>query len=312
MGGWMLLRYDDVKAVIRDPARSSSVKAEARRRGVNPPREGVAGIDPPTLLSTDPPDHTRLRRLLDKEFTPRTIAKLEPYVRDIAAELLRDAVAEGRIDVIDDLAIPLPVIVIAELLGVPRDQRELFKRWSSAVTDPARPDQDPEEQAERDALRLEAIVEFREYLREAIVQRRGQPTDDFIGQLVAARDGDDALTERELLAFVSLLLVAGNETTTNLIGNAVLALHRHPHQLRLPRERPELIDTAVEEFLRYEGPMQNTSRVLTEPVTLHGIELAPRDTEAACPLEQLPFGSNFNPRGLAHSPARSAEGGAAA
>jgi cytochrome P450 len=269
--GHMLSRYEDIRGVLRDPDRYSSERD--RSRYPPPRRRGDDGITSRTMLNSDPPDHTRFRRLLDRYFTPRAVSELEPHVHEIADDLLAKARETGRFDVMEDLAVPLPTTVIAELLGVPTGDRADFKRWSDAVTQPLTPTTTEEEEEHRFA----ELNEFNAYLQAAIDARRSRPTDDLIGRLVAARE-EDALSDQELLSFVRLLLVAGNETTTNLIGNATLALLRNRDQLELLKARPDLMDSAIEEFLRYDGSVQFTSRVLKEPASFYGVDLGPGDS----------------------------------
>ncbi len=280
-GGWFLTKYEDVKAVLRDPALFSSARGDGldnRRAGMVRRLEANAGDGGTmnrnfgrTILNSDPPDHTRLRRLVDRLFTPKSIAEMAPHVQEIASDLVRQAAARAVVDVMDDLAAPLPTIVIAELLGVSTEDRAKFKLWSTAITEGPRPETTPEQWQ----TRMNHLREFDEYLTREIDKRRQSPTADLIGRLVSARDESESLSEQELLSFIRLLLVAGNETTTNLIGNAVLALIDHPEQQALLRERPELIDSAIEEFLRYDGSVQFTSRVLGEPYEMHGRKLEP-------------------------------------
>ena len=244
-------RYADVVAVLRDHPRFSSVQRinpEIRRRGLF---RGAA-----TMLFSDPPVHTRLRRLVSRDFTPRRIRELEPRIRAITTGLLNDVARRGAFDVMADLANALPVMVIAEILGVPPDRYQTFKQWSDIVvaggnTLPGQPM--PEDVAA-------VIDEIRSYFSREIEKRRAQPGNDLISALVAAHDDNEAMTADELLAFVILLLLAGNETTTNLIGNGMLALGRHPDQMDLLRRTPELTPRAIEEMLRYDGPVQATSR----------------------------------------------------
>ncbi len=277
---WMLPKYEDVKTVLRDPALFSSARGNgpADRRGEAGRLAAMTGQTPEamspmgrTILNSDPPDHTRLRRLVDRLFTPKSIMEMAPRVQKIAHELVTQAAATGQVDVMDDLAGPLPTIVIAELLGIPTEDRDKFKRWSTAVTEPPTPNTTPEQWQARMAL----LSEFSAYLSVEIEKRRTHATDDLIGRLVNARDQNDSLSEEELHSFIRLLLVAGNETTTSLIGNAVLALIEHPGELARLRERPELIDPALEEFLRYDGTVQFTSRVVMEPYDMHGKTLEP-------------------------------------
>ena len=260
----MVTRFADVTAVLRDHAHFSSVRP---RDPSEPPNEGpFAGAR--TMLFSDPPMHTRLRRLVSRDFTPRRIREMEPRIREIAKHLIDAASRKGDFEVMS-IANALPVMVIAEMLGVPPDHYEQFKHWSDTVvsgdnTLPGTPL--PEEfHAATKALR--------DYFAEEIERRRKQPGTDLVSALVAAHDDAEAMTADELLAFVLLLLLAGNETTTNLIGNGMLALGRNPEQMDLLRQHPEMMPRAIEEILRYDGPVQSTIRFTTENVNLGGTEL---------------------------------------
>jgi len=260
----MVARYADVTAVLRDHARFSAV----RPRDPNMPDEGpFKGAI--TMLTSDPPIHTRLRRLVSRDFTPRRIRELEPRIRELTARLLDAVERKGELDVMRDLANALPVMVIAEMLGIPSDQYATFKHWSDTVitgdnTLPGTP-LPPEFHECSDALRS--------YFAAEIESRRKNPGPDLISALVAAHEESEVMSADELLAFVVLLLLAGNETTTNLIGNGMLALGRNPEQMELLRRSPELVPRAIEEFLRYDGPVQSTARFTKEPVNLGGTEL---------------------------------------
>ncbi len=261
----MVARYTDVTAVLRDHAHFSSVRP---RDPSEPPNEGpFAGAR--TMLFSDPPMHTRLRRLVSRDFTPRRIREMEPRIREIAKNLIDAAARKGEFEVMR-IANALPVMVIAEMLGVPPDHYEQFKHWSDVVvsgdnTLPGTPLPDEFHAATKS---------LRDYFAEEIERRRRNPGADLVSALVAAHDGAEANTEimtaDELLAFVLLLLLAGNETTTNLIGNGMLALGLHPAQMDLLRQHPELMPRAVEEILRYDGPVQSTIRFTTEAVNLGG------------------------------------------
>jgi cytochrome P450 len=270
---WVLTRYDDVRAVLRDHEQWSSLRNEDRRfadiDGVKV--ESVAPRGTLDMLSSDRPDHTRLRKLLTSDFAPVNIGRLQPHIDAIVADLLQDLALKPSFDVAEDLAVPLPVTVIAELLGIPPELGRQFKAWSDAVIEPLRPDAAADQVRARNA----EVTAFREYLQARIDERQAQPTDDFIGRLVAAHDEEEKLTDAELLAAVNLLLLAGNETTTNLISNAVLALCRFPERQRELREHPELIDAAIEEFLRYDGSVQFTARRAIGPTEFHGQTIAP-------------------------------------
>lgn len=217
-----------------------------------------------TMLAMDPPDHTRLRGLVAKAFTGRRVEKLRPRVQEITDRLLDGVAARGEADLIEEFAVPLPIQVICELLGVPASDRPRFREWTAVLTVPALTVQARER-------RREAARAFNGYLVEVIAERRAHPEDDLISGLIAARDGDAALTESELLGGIALLLIAGHETTVNLIGNGVFALLRAPDQLRLLRERPELLPSAIEELLRYDGPVERASqRIALEDMEIAG------------------------------------------
>ena len=259
--GWGLTRYDDVDKVLRD-----------HRRFSNGGRS-FTGLGPETLLDLDPPDHTRLRSLLSKAFTPRSVTKLTPRIDEIIEELLDDIGERRRFDLMEDFAFPLPVIVIAEMLGVPPEDRAQFKDWSTdiAITvEPIIPD--------HLAARLEkSTTELFEYFEGIIADREKSPQDDLLSALIAARDEGDRLSHDELLGTLVLLLVAGNETTRNLIGNGMFALLKNPDQLQLLRDSPEMIDDAVHELLRYDPPVQLDGRLVTEDVEIGGKRLRAND-----------------------------------
>jgi len=222
------------------------------------------------LLNVDPPDHTRLRRLVQQAFTPKFVAALRPRIAQVAEELL-DGI-EGRagtsgrreVDLIDEFAFPLPLVVIAEMLGVPAAERERFRDWSDAVVALANPT------APSDEI-LAKMQEFAAYTRGLFARKRQQPADDLISGLVQIEDAGDRLNEQELLSMVLLLIVAGHETTVNLIGSGTLALLEHPAQLARLRADPALLPSAVEELLRYHSPVENAiTRFTGEAVALGG------------------------------------------
>ena len=263
MGFWVLTRYDDVAGMLRD--------ARFGRKGFDTllqARFGEAGFDL-SMLFRDPPDHTRLRALVSKAFTPRVVEEMRGRIQEIVDALLDRAQDVGRMDVIADLAYPLPVIVICEMLGVPAENRDLFRRWSvdiarslDAIALPTEP-----EVIERGTAARHALAD---YFRGLIAERRRRPKADLLSDLIAAEEQGDKLTEGELMATVLLLFVAGHETTVNLIGNGTLALLRHPVELRALRADPGLIGSAVEELLRYDGPVQRTGRMPNTDVALGG------------------------------------------
>jgi unspecific monooxygenase len=219
-----------------------------------------------SFLILNPPDHTRLRRLVSKAFTARLIERLRPRIEQLVDELLRDCA--GDVDLIEVLAYPLPVTVISELLGVPPEDEERFRGWSAALARGLDPDfLLPEAEVAR---RLQARGEFSEYFTELIEQRRTAPREDLLSRLVAVSDQGDVLSQDELLATCVLLLTAGHETTVNLIGNGALALLRDPVQLAIFREHPESRQAAVEELLRYDPPVQFTARTALADTELGG------------------------------------------
>jgi cytochrome P450 len=266
LGFWVLTRYEDVSSVLRDPRfiKEPLAALVAARFGAEVPR-GV-GL---SMLDRDPPDHTRLRSLVSKAFTPRVVEGLRPRIQQIVDGLITRAEAAGSIDVIEEFAYPIPVNVICEMLGVPVADHERFKGWSLDI---ARgldsiwlpPDS---EVPRRSAAARHAISD---YFRGLIAERRAAPRGDLLSALIAAEEAGDKLSEDELLATCILLLIAGHETTVNLIGNGVLALLRHPAELSRLRETPGLITSAVEELLRYDGPVQRTARVAGVDATIGG------------------------------------------
>jgi cytochrome P450 len=268
-GVWLLTRYRDVHGVLRDPRFSADrIRAPMIRDNLErmPPFIQQSAVGMRSMLIMDPPDHTRVRKLVNKAFTPKRIAALRGRIERLVEEEL-DAVADGdRMDLIHDLAEPLPAVVIAELLGVPPEDHRQFREWSRALiaaigapTMAAR--------AEGSAAAAGKIID---YLRAIIEARRTAPRDDLISAMILAQEERDALTGEELLATSNLLLLAGHETTTNLIGNGMLALLREPDQLERLRRDPALVSTAVEELLRFDGPVQATVRVALEDVEIDG------------------------------------------
>jgi pimeloyl-[acyl-carrier protein] synthase len=259
--GWVFTRYDDIDAILRDWKRFSSADRPARD-----PDSPLAN-EPLAMLFQDPPDHTRLRGIVSKAFTPKSIEALRPRIRAIVDELL-DAVEDGApVDIIDALAYPLPVIVIAEMLGVPAADRAEFKAWSNIVARTLEPTITAAEVHEAE----EASVKLRDYFLVLVEERRRNPGDDLMSVLIAAEEDGETLSEDELLVTLRLLLVAGNETTTNLIANGLLALLRHPDQLRRLRDNPDLMESAVEELLRFDSPVQTDGRTATADVQFDGM-----------------------------------------
>src|SRR5262245_31747833 len=262
LGMWVLSRYDDVAMFLRDP--------RFGRRGfreVIAARFGHSGLSHSMLLQ-DPPDHTRLRTLVSKAFTPRVVEGLRAQIQDMVDGLLDAAIERGAADLIADFAYPLPVSVVSAMLGVPAEDCGRFRQWSYdlarsidavIVADP--------EIIERGSAAGRA---FSEYFEELIERRRRAPRADLLSDLIAAEEAGDRLSTEELLATVLLLFLAGHETTVNLIGNGMLALLQRPEELRRLREDPALVGSAVEELLRYDSPVQRVSRLVYEDVTIDG------------------------------------------
>ncbi len=270
---WMVTRYDDVLAIIKDPR----IVKDIRR--VLPPESAASFISRSDalsmirfhMLSSDPPDHTRLRRLVSKVFTPRMIEQLRPRVQQITDELLDQVQSQGQMDLISDFAFPLPITVICEMLGVPVEDRQKFRVWSNAFVDRSGLFQEDTEE-------LPELGEFVHYLQALIKEKRERPDDRLVSQLVRVEEAGDKLSENELISMIFLLLVAGHETTVNLIGNGVLELLQHPDQWHQLQADPSLVRTAVEEILRYTSPvMVGTGRWASENIEMHGTVIAKGD-----------------------------------
>ena len=255
-------RYADVRAILMDHATFSSVPPP----GILFDEQAKAFGDAPTMLSSDPPTQTRLRRLVSRDFTPRRIRDLEPRIREIAKNLIDAAERKGEFDVMADLANPLPVMVIGDLLGVPPEEYRQLKHWSDKIVEA---DNTIPGMPMPDEIKT-AFTELKAYFAAEIVRRRKNPGTDLVSALVAAHDEAEALSADELLQFVMLLLAAGNETTTNLIGNGMLALGRNPDSMAALRSKPELMRGAIEEMLRYDGPVQATFRTATKDTVIGG------------------------------------------
>ena len=264
---WVFTHYADVEAILRDYKRFSNMpssrRVSKRRRDFAPPRADW------TMLFLDPPEHTRLRALVNQAFTPRAVDALEPHIRTIMGELLDAIDNPAGFDLMAAVANPLPVIVIAEMLGVPPEDRARFKHWSDARARLLEPTITAPERARAVA----AGESLDAYFMPIIGARRRESRDDIVSALAQAEEEGDSLTEREMLLMLRLLLIAGNETTTNLIGNGMLALLRHPEQLALLREDPSRIPAAVEELLRFDTPVQLDVRGVLEDCEMHGVEL---------------------------------------
>ena len=294
IGFWVLTGHAEVSAVLRDArlgveehkADLSILRVNGLNRLLGRAEEGGRHDGPfidlfhRLMLFRDPPDHTRLRRLVSKAFTPPRAEALAPRVEELVDELLEPAVRRGSIELLQELAYPLPARVICDLLGVPRGDDELVVRLAPALATGLDPS--PMRTAEAVAAADRAVVELTEYLDGLIESKRRAPGDDLLSALLAAEDDGDTLTHEELVGTVVLLLIAGHETTANLIGNGVLALLRHPAQLARLRNDPGLDRTAVEELLRYDSPVQMTQRIALAPVELGDVTVPAGHMVIAC------------------------------
>ncbi|MBW5482683.1 cytochrome P450 [Streptomyces bambusae] len=264
---WLVTRYEDVRAALADPrlSRAAVVNADV-------PRRQKMQVGPEGIMYMDPPDHARLRRLLTKAFTKRRVEQLRPRVEEIAAELAESLASQGSpADLVAHYSWPLPTRVICELLGVPYKDREVFRRGADALM---QGDTLPHHEF------TGRVNELCFYIMELIAQRRARPTDDMLSALIQARDEGDRLTEQELVSLTVVLLAGGHETTANQITNFVYTLLRHPRQLALLRERPELLPRAVDELMRYIplGTGHHAAMIATEDLEIGGTEI--REGEA--------------------------------
>jgi cytochrome P450 PksS len=258
---WLLTRYDDCVTLQKDPRFTKNFE---RINGPGSSEQQMAAAINRHMLFVDPPDHTRLRSLVHQAFTPRMISAMNDRVQSIADELLDNLQGVGEFDLIKEYAFPLPIIVISELLGVPQEDRERFRHWSQIMVNEGARGTNPEAVGT-------AALEFILYFSDMFDRRRAEPLDDLISGLVQVEEAGDKLDGQELISMVFLLLIAGHETTVNLIGNGALALLEHPDQMQLLKDDPTLIKSAVEEMLRYEGPVSATTmRWAMEDIEWHG------------------------------------------
>jgi cytochrome P450 len=274
LGFWMLFRHDDVLRFLRDPGLS----VEDRRAAPTPlddlAREVLgdrADRGSLAMLNRDPPDHTRLRRLVAKAFTPRVIDGLRPRISQLVDDKLDAIESAGQVELIGALAFPLPFEVISEMLGMPDGDRDQLREWSGTLVKSLEPMFDIEQ--------LQAIVEagdaMRDYTGDVISWKRHNPAEDLLSALVAAEEQGDALSDEELLEQVMLLYIAGHETTVNLIGNGTLALLTHPDELERLRADPSRDANAIEELLRYDSPVQMSRRITLVEVEVDGKVIEP-------------------------------------
>ncbi|MFC5804168.1 cytochrome P450 family protein [Streptomyces formicae] len=265
LDAWLVTRYEDGLAALSDPRLSSDVRdaSDPRLMQQLPETERESMLS--NMLRSDPPDHTRLRRLVSKAFTARRVGELRPRIQEITDRLLDAVVPDGRAELVADFALPLPVTVISELLGVPMDDRYDFQRWTDDMLLRGAEMPDP-------AVVNEAWQRMRAYLTKLLENKRARPGDDLLSALITARDEEQRLNEDELIAMTFLLLVAGYITTVNLIGGGIATLLANPRQLELLRGDPELLPGAIEEFLRFDGPVSpGIARFAREEVEIAGV-----------------------------------------
>ncbi|MET9733446.1 cytochrome P450 [Streptomyces sp. NPDC006458] len=290
-GQWLVPHHADVAALLRDRRlgrtyRHRFTHEDFGRTAPDPEHEPFHTLNDHGMLDLEPPDHTRIRRLVSKAFTPRTVERLKPYVERLAGELVDRLVTAGGGDLLADVAEPLPVAVIAEMLGVPEADRAPLRPWSADIC--GMYELNPSEEAATRAVR--ASVEFSDYLRELIAERRKEPGDDLISGLIAAHDEGDRLSEQEMISTCVLLLNAGHEATVNATVNGWYALFRNPGRLAALRADHALVPAAVEELMRYDTPLQMFERWVLDEVEIDGTVI-PRGAELA-----LLFGSaNHDP-----------------
>lgn len=261
---WVLSRHADVTHALADPATYSSAS------GIfpTPPGADMTQLFLPMLIMTDPPRHTELRRIVSKAFTPRRIGSLDGTIYTVTDTLLNRIDPTAPWDLVADFAGPMPAMVIADLLGIPRDDRHAFREWSTALVQ-ANP---------TTGEGLAAAGSLYDYFRGFVDDRRQHPHDDLISDLVTADVDGERLTEDEVLGFCLLLLVAGHETTTNLLANSISVLAEHPEDAKTLTDDPTLVPDAVEELLRFESPVQGLARTLTRDVSRHDITMRTGDT----------------------------------
>ena len=270
--GWLITRYDDAVHILKD----ARVKKNYENAFTEEELENFSALENEEplskhMLNLDPPDHGRLRSLVQKAFTPRMILQLEGRIQQIADSLLDEAEPNHSMNLVDDYAFPLPIIVISEMLGIPVEDRQKFRVWSQAIIDFSDTPESLEEYKHK-------IGEFAEYLEYLVRKKRDEPAEDLVSALIQAESEGTKLSIEELYATIMLLIVAGHETTVNLITNMTLALLNHPEQLEKLRQNADLIDSAIEEALRFYSPVELTTlRWAAEPFTLHGQEIKRKD-----------------------------------
>ncbi|MEU1570169.1 cytochrome P450 [Streptomyces collinus] len=294
---WLVPHHADVSALLRDRRLGRTYQhrfshEEFGRTAPPPEHEPFHTLNDHGMLDLEPPDHTRIRRLVSKAFTPRTVERLKPYVRGLAEDLVSALVAKGGGDLLKDVAEPLPVAVIAEMLGIPESDRAPLRPWSADIC--GMYELKPSEDTAAKAVR--ASVEFSDYLRELIAARRKEPGEDLISGLIAAHDEGDRLTEQEMISTCVLLLNAGHEATVNATVNGWYALFRNPSQLEALRADHTLVPSAIEELMRYDTPLQLFERWVLDEIEIDGTTI-PRGAEIA-----MLFGSANHDPAVFHNP----------
>ncbi|MCC5651899.1 cytochrome P450 [Nostoc sp. XA013] len=265
---WLITLYEDAITVLKDPhfVKDFRNAITPEQLAELPPDEQTLEIMERNMIGSDPPNHTRLRGLVSKAFTLRQIEQLEPRIQEIAEQLLDTVQDKGSMELISEYAFPLPMIVISEMLGIPNEDHDKFHQWSKALVEGL-----SIHNTYPDKTALAAAAEFFDYIRALLNEQRMTPSNNLISALILAEEQGDKLTEDELISMIYLLILAGHETTVNLIGNGILALLQHPDQLAKLKNNPSLIKSAVEEFLRYESSVQTTTSLYTkEDVEISG------------------------------------------
>lgn len=274
---WVFTRYEDCVNILKDkrlfknPASIPSNQLTPQ----NMVQDDIISIMYHSMFTSDPPDHTRLREIAHKAFTPKIITELKDCIQEIADELLNQVKEKGEMELIEDFAFPLPIIVICDLLGIPKEDRNLFRKWSNTILENQN---DPS----KFPIIRKSFVEFLDYMKIIFNDRKKNPQNDLVTALVQAEENGEKLSENELYATVYVLIVAGHETVVNLIGNGTLALLENPDQLIKLKEQPKLIQPAVEELLRYSSPLEvSTDRWIGEEIKIYGHQLKPGDMAIA-------------------------------
>jgi cytochrome P450 len=287
IGPWLITRWADVHTMLRKPGtsveeRNVTMDGPTRRERMNELRAANGGSPIErslAILNIDPPDHTRIRRLVSKAFTPRAVERIRDRAGALTDEILDDLAGRDEpVDLISELAFPLPFTVISEMLGMPEGDRIQLRSWSHTITQVL----DPLLAMEHGEAIIEASINMRHVLTDAIEWKRARPADDLLTALIEAEDAGDVLSDAELLENLVLLFLAGHETTVNLIGNGVNALLDHPDQLAALVADPTLDANAVEELLRFDSPVQFSRRIALQPLEIEGVSIAPGDLVMTC------------------------------